>query len=282
LASAGGAIHWACRAHLQPARPSHAPIKGPAAAPCSPRLTLPNWGLPQVRIFFFNKIQSALGLMNTATLGTMLGACAYLGYSFLDGGKFSMWLFFLLAGVGNIGLSFSGASITPFFSNLGNKSNMGRIMSINSATSSLGRVVGPPMFGAIYAWNIRLPYRLAALFTVVSAAVFFFMAVLTAKPTQADERPDKPLASEDGNQKKLDNKKALAELTELMKSTLVSRAYDLTSPQVVDYLKAIIDDALPLKVEGRSDEELLGKETEFLHSHWAEMNKQSVHAHPHS
>ena len=40
--------------------------------------------------------------MNTATLGTMLGACAYLGYSFLDGGKFSMWLFFLLAGVGNV------------------------------------------------------------------------------------------------------------------------------------------------------------------------------------
>ena len=32
-----------------------------------------------------------------------------------------------------------------------------------------GRVVGPPLFGALYAMDIRMPYRLAAAFSLLAA-----------------------------------------------------------------------------------------------------------------
>jgi hypothetical protein len=90
--------------------------------------------------------------MNTATLGTMLGACAYLGYSFLDGGKFSMWLFFLLAGVGNIGLSFS-VRAAPRRTRLRTRPARRRCCLVAKASLSLGARGTPPDRHVVDTWS---------------------------------------------------------------------------------------------------------------------------------
>lgn len=45
-----------------------------------------------------------------------MGTVTYVGYSTLDGSRASMYIFFALAGVGTVGSTFTGASVTPFFS----------------------------------------------------------------------------------------------------------------------------------------------------------------------
>ena len=70
----------------------------------------------QVRLLIFSTVQTALGLMPTAVLGALRGTVTYAGYSTLDGSRASMYIFFVLAGVGTVGSTFTGASVTPFFS----------------------------------------------------------------------------------------------------------------------------------------------------------------------
>lgn len=74
-----------------------------------------------VRTLAFNKIQTSLGLMKTALLGGLMGTVTYAGYSFLPGNDLGMWIFFILAGVGTVGSTFSGSSVTPYFSQLANR-----------------------------------------------------------------------------------------------------------------------------------------------------------------
>ncbi|KAL1514921.1 hypothetical protein AB1Y20_004001 [Prymnesium parvum] len=225
-----------------------------------------------VRSMFFNRIQEYLGLMKTAVLGGIMGTITYAGYSFLDGGTLGMYSFFALAGLGTVGSTFSASSVTPFFSQLGNKKNMGRIMSINSMTSSAGRVIGPTVFGALYAANIRYPYRLASAFTAIASGMYFIVHL------SSEERPAKGLAESDAAAQKLslstesDQGAALDELMKTVRSTILQRGYDLANPTVVELLTDIIQTALPSKVEGRSDEELLNESAEFVHT-----NRHAVH-----
>ena len=234
-----------------------------------------------VRVFAFQKIQSRLGLMPTAAVGALLGTCTYAGYSFLDGSDWSMWIFFMLAGLGTIGSTFSGASVTPFFSQLGHRKNMGKIMAISSMTSSLGRVVGPPLFGALYAVNIRFPYRVAALCTLFASAIYSLVYTLHA----VTKRPEIPLAKRDAATQQSfssgDAATALASIQEHLSRTLTKRGYDLSSPVVVDLIKHLIVDALPERSVDRSDEDLLTEEVDLMHEHFARMNREHADNHPH-
>jgi MFS family permease len=56
---------------------------------------------------------------------------------------------------------------------------MGRIMSVSSMASSAGRVIGPPLFGALYSTSPRFPYRIATLCTLAAAAVYTYIALRT-------------------------------------------------------------------------------------------------------
>lgn len=236
-----------------------------------------------VRTMVFEKIQTALGLMRTATLGAVMGTVTYSGYSLLGSGHLSMYTFFVLAGVGTVGSTFSGSSVTPFFSQLGNRSNMGRIMSINSMASSAGRVVGPPLFGFLYAFNIRYPYRVASSCTAVAALVYWLVDVL-ARQAAAVERPPKPLAELDAEKRKRPSfflqsaeKAALDALTETFRATIIHRGYDLSNAKVVELITDVLETSLPPREEGRTDEELLGVEAAFLHAHIATyQNKEAV------
>ena len=58
-----------------------------------------------VRTMLFDKIQSSLGLMRTATLGAIMGTVTYSGYSLLSGTPTSKYIFFALAGMGTVGRS---------------------------------------------------------------------------------------------------------------------------------------------------------------------------------
>ena len=56
----------------------------------------------------------------------------------------------------------------------------------------------------------------------------------------------------------------------------------LTNPNVIEMVKHLIVDALPARIEGRSDEELLQSEIDFVHkAHWgATANRDHAHHHP--
>uniref|UniRef100_A0A7S0L4H5 Major facilitator superfamily (MFS) profile domain-containing protein n=1 Tax=Coccolithus braarudii TaxID=221442 RepID=A0A7S0L4H5_9EUKA len=206
-------------------------------------------------------------MMRTATIGSLVSSFAYGGYSLLTGSVASIYIFICLAGISTVGSAFSGASVTPFFSSLGNKRNMGRIMSVNSMMSSAGRVLGPPVFGALYALDIRSPYRLAAAFFLVSSAIYLGVYLLTKQPVP--KRPSAALASADSARASAGisaaEQKALDALLTTVRETLILRQYDLGSPRVVELIKCILNEALPTRVEGRADEDLLQEEEDFLH-----------------
>ena len=48
-------------------------------------------------------------------------------------------------------------------------------------------------------------------------------------------------------------------------------------------IKHVIADALPARVAGQTDEEILGQELSFLHEHenWASVNRDHASTHPH-
>ena len=246
-----------------------------------------------VRTLVFKRIQERLGLMRTATVGALMGTFTYASYSMLDGSPASMYAYFVLAGVGTVGSTFSGSSVTPFFSTLGTRKNMGKIMGISGMMSSAGRVIGPPVFGALYTTNIRFPYRLAAACTLLAALVYGFLATITAARDRASSAAAKtaPLAGQDGERERLQSvggkaggkaeKAAVLALQELLAKTLAVRGYDLSQPTVVEHLKHLLEDALPLRVEGRSDEELLEEEIELVHGHQARLNRDHATYHPH-
>lgn len=64
-----------------------------------------------VRTMLFNRIQTSLGLMPTAIVGALMGTVTYAGYSLLTGTLLSRYLFFVLAGMGTVGSTFSGSSV---------------------------------------------------------------------------------------------------------------------------------------------------------------------------
>eukprot|EP00326_Haptolina_ericina_P030208 CAMPEP_0181169556 /NCGR_PEP_ID=MMETSP1096-20121128/879_1 /TAXON_ID=156174 ORGANISM="Chrysochromulina ericina, Strain CCMP281" /NCGR_SAMPLE_ID=MMETSP1096 /ASSEMBLY_ACC=CAM_ASM_000453 /LENGTH=211 /DNA_ID=CAMNT_0023257025 /DNA_START=45 /DNA_END=680 /DNA_ORIENTATION=+ len=211
-----------------------------------------------------------------------MGTITYFGYSMLHSTKASMYVFFMLAGLGTMGSTFSASSVTPFFSNLGNKSNMGRIMSINSMCSSGGRVLGPPLFGILYSINIHFPYRVAALCTAVASSVYFLVYTIA---TPKKDRPSTALAEKDSAKLKLNKHmdiEALAKLTEALREIITERGYDLSNPTVVDLIKEIMTTSLPPRTEGQSDEDVLREEAHHLHDHWDAMHKESAHYHPHT
>jgi len=220
-----------------------------------------------VRIFFFNKIQTSLGLMKTAAIGAALGSFAYAGYTALSGSVLSMYAFVILVGIKTLGSTFSGASVTPYFSQLANKKNMGRVMSINSMTSSLARVIGPSVFGPLYAVNIRYPYSLTALCCLVAAVIYTLVYLLTeTKPAKS------PLAEADGARRassamSTSEKAALDKLMASVRETIISRNLDLGSTEVIELIKHIIETSLPRHIEGRSDEDTLREEDELLYHH---------------
>ena len=158
-------------------------------------------------------------------------------------------------------------------------------MSINSMTSSAGRVVGPPLFGYLYTLNVRFPYRSAAVFTAIAALVYF----IVDRAAKAAARPEKPLAAGDvaaDEAKKRPSfflqsaeKAALGVLAETLRTTIMHRGYDLSNSAVVELIQEIIETSLPPKVDGRTDEELLGEETHFLHEH---LNREHADHHPHT
>ena len=69
----------------------------------------------------FNKVQSALGLMRTATVGALCSTVTYVGYSFINGSRPGLGAFLLLAPLGSVGSTLSTASVTPYFSQLSSK-----------------------------------------------------------------------------------------------------------------------------------------------------------------
>uniref|UniRef100_A0A7S0DZB9 Major facilitator superfamily (MFS) profile domain-containing protein n=1 Tax=Phaeocystis antarctica TaxID=33657 RepID=A0A7S0DZB9_9EUKA len=243
-----------------------------------------------VRLLIFSKVQTALGLMPTAVLGALMGTVTYVGYSTLDGSRASMYIFFALAGVGTVGSTFTGASVTPFFSQLGNRKNMGRVMSVSSMASSAGRVIGPPVFGALYSINPRFPYRVAALCTIGAAAVYALVALRTRPKSEV--RPATPLAERDAARamslkrtpsgleaQKVAN--ATAELQELLAMTLQQRGYDLGNAAVVELLKQLLVDVLPVRADGCTDEQVLGAGMESVPESWSGASREHAHCHPH-
>lgn len=157
---------------------------------------------------------------------------------------------------------------------------MGRIMSINAMTGSAGRVIGPIIFGYLYGVNIRFPYRLAAVFTTLAAALY----LLTDQLNASLHRRPRPLADADSAAKRPSSalsssqKLALDELMNSLRTTIIVRGYDLANPTVVELLADIMNSSLPEKVNGRSDEELLHEEAEFVQSN----REQWSHHHPHA
>jgi len=114
---------------------------------------------------------------------------------------------------------------------------------------------------------------------------------LVDRVVKAAARPDKPLAAGDAAADAARLKKrpslllqsaeraALDVLTETLRTTVMQRGYELSNPAVIELLKDIIDTALPLKVDGLSDEELLHSGTHFLHEHY---NREHAEHHPHT
>ena len=148
---------------------------------------------------------------------------------------------------------------------LGNRKNMGRVMSVSSMASSAGRVIGPPVFGALYSINPRFPYRVAALCTIGAAAVYALVALRTRPKSEV--RPATPLAERDAARamslkrtpsgleaQKVAN--ATAELQELLAMTLQQRGYDLGNAAVVELLKQLLVDVLPVRADGCTDEQV--------------------------
>lgn len=220
----------------------------------------------------FNKVQSALGLMRTATVGALCSTVTYVGYSFINGSRPGLIAFVLLAHLGSVGSTLSTASVTPYFSQLSSKAQMGRVMSLQSMSSSAGRVVGPPLFGALYALNIHYPYRLSAVFTALAAAVFFFVYLTSIS------RPKDSLASLDSAGAKLidptsvrlskEEEAVVRDLQARLRTTLITRGYDLKCAATVEALRQILVDAFPVteREKGHADCDVLKGEASYLHS----------------
>lgn len=99
-----------------------------------------------VRSFLFNRVQQSLGLMRTASVGCAMQTVCFAGYSLLPkvepGGSVigpSLYVYVAFSTLSAIGSAFSAAAVTPFFSQLANRSNMGRVMSIASMMNSAGQ-----------------------------------------------------------------------------------------------------------------------------------------------
>ena len=155
--------------------------------------------------------------------------------------------------------------LLTYLSQLGNRKNMGRVMSVSSMASSAGRVIGPPVFGALYSTSPRFPYRVAALCTLAAAAVYAYIAMRTRPKSEV--RPATPLAERDAARavslkrtpsglEALKVANATAELQELLAVTLQQRGYDLGNAAVVELLKQLVVDALPVRADGCTDEQV--------------------------
>ena len=142
---------------------------------------------------------------------------------------------------------------------------MGRVMSVSSMASSAGRVIGPPVFGALYSSSPRFPYRVAALCTLGAAVVYAYIAMRTRPKSEV--RPATPLAERDAARavslkrtpsglEALKVANATAELQELLAVTLQQRGYDLGNAAVVELLKQLVVDALPVRADGCTDEQV--------------------------
>ena len=157
-------------------------------------------------------------------------------------------------------------------------------MAVSSMCSSAGRVIGPPVFGTLYAVNIHFPYRLSAVLAAVAGGVYVLVGALSA-PKPEVVRPAEPLAAKDAARQRSfsrdDEKKAIAELQELLARTLKQRGYDLGSPGVVELIKHLLLDALPEKVEGKTDEQLLAEEVELMHQHFDRIGREHDGGHGH-
>lgn len=138
-------------------------------------------------------------------------------------------------------------------------------MSVSSMASSAGRVIGPPVFGALYSTSPRFPYRAAALCTLGAAAVYAYIAMRTRPKSEV--RPATPLAERDSaramslkrtpsGMEALKVANATAQLQELLAVTLQQRGYDLGNAAVVELLKQLIVEVLPVRADGCTDEQV--------------------------
>jgi hypothetical protein len=103
------------------------------------------------------------------------------------------------------------------------------------------------LFGTLFALNVRVPYRVAAMCVCVGGVVYYSVQVLHTRATQ----PVKPLADADS----LEGPAALARmpsidvgfarLAEAVRLAAVSRGYDMRSPEVVAGLIEAIEAAMP-------------------------------------
>jgi len=220
-----------------------------------------------LRTMAFQRIQSTFGLMRTATIGGAFSTLGYLGYSSLSGSPLSFAAFCGFAAAGTLGSTLSAASTTPFFSQLAAKAQMGTVMSISSMSSSAARVIGPPLFGALFTTNIRTPYRLSCVFTA-SAAAFYFLVGLV------HDRQPEPLASKDSmaaSRAGVLPDDAIAELQALLRATIIERGYNLEEPANVAHVKQLLLNALPLHLDDDHDERL---DDGHLHDHHLILNRE--------
>jgi len=134
--------------------------------------------------------------------------------------------------------------------------------------------------------NPRFPYRVAAVCTLGAAAIYGLVAMRTRPKSEV--RPATPLAERDAARlclrrtpSALEMQSATAELQALLALTLQHRGYDLGNVAVVKLLKHLIVDALPERVEGRTDEQVLGAEMDLVHESWSSASREHAQSHPH-
>ena len=232
----------------------------------------------------FNPVQKRIGLMPAATVGALLSAAGYFGYSMvglgyvdsLGYGWFSgsmprgfLWYCFAMA-VGGVGSTFTGGSIAPFLSTLASKNNLGRVMSVPSLASSAGRMAGPPLFGWLYVSNVRQPYVAASIACAVASGTFLLVLAFHSTARQA---PESPLSKFDSANRptrtKLDRAQEdiMAAIQAELRDILLDRGYSLSSAESRMYIVAILENAFPQMAETEDELELLGREVHRQHAH---------------
>ena len=140
------------------------------------------WGPEQVGWIFFyvgvllaalqggaiGQLSRRFGEARLVTWGAAIIGAGLLGLAFAG----SLWAVLVVTGLLAIGMGLLNPSVTSLVSRLAGADERGGIMGVSQSASSLARILGPAIAGAVFTlWGRNAPYYLGALLMVLVVAM---------------------------------------------------------------------------------------------------------------
>ena len=136
-------------------------------------------GLIVNQVLLFDPMQRAIGLAPLACVGALLGlVSALLWTQVTQASAFALTVLGVAVTANALGFGLALAVVNPILAALAGPHNTGAVLTIGAVSTSLGRVGGPVVLGALYERAPALPYFFAAALCATSASFWLLLSCL--------------------------------------------------------------------------------------------------------